>query len=427
MKLISKAAMATALALGTTAMLGAPAIAAKKEKKAEEPKLEMSAEFRKPAGEAQTALQANDLATAKAKITEAAGIAKSPDEKYVAAQILLQIGIQSKDEAVQSEAITAMIDSGRVPPADLPKFKFYAGKFAYDKKDYAKAKTLLTEAEQAGYTGTDLNLLLSEANTNSGSPQQGLAYIDKAIASEKAAGKPVPEDWYKRGISVAYQAKMMPEVAKWTRKNVEAFPTPENWRTALVIYRDNTNLDNQSTLDLMRLMRLTKSLAGERDYFEYANSAFERGIFGEVKSVIDEGKAGGMLNTTNQAISDIYNQSSAKIAADKKELAAAEREASSSNNFRVASGTADALMGYGEDARAIPLYKIALQKGATDKDTINTRIGIASVRSGDLAGARQAFSQVDQNGPRGPLVSYWNLYLDQRSGGAAASAASTGN
>lgn len=423
MKLISKAAMATALALGSVALLGAPAVAAKKEKG---PELKLSPEVRNALGAAQKATTDKDFATAKAKLAEADAAAKEPDEKYMIAQIRIQLGTEANDPSIQAQGVKDALASGRVPADRLPQFTYFDGQFKYNAGDFAGARTSLAKAEELGYKDTNMYLLLAETNFKSNAVPAGLGYIEKAIAAEKAAGKAPPENWYGRASAMAYNAKppLPAEVAKWTRAQVQAFPSDKNWRSALVIYRDTAKLDNQQTIDLMRLMRVTKSLAGEKDYFEYASAAFDRGIYGEAKAVIDEGKANGALTAKpNQAISDIYAQANAKIAVDKKELAQAEKEAGTSSNFRIAQGTADALMGYGEDAKAIPLYQAALTKGSTDADAINTRIGIAKTRTGDLAGAREAFAKVNPNGPRGQIVAFWQLYIEQKAGGAAAPAA----
>ncbi|MGQ3230595.1 MAG: hypothetical protein ACT6R2_17100, partial [Blastomonas fulva] len=90
MRRISRFPMALALALAaTTAVsLALPvegALAQKKQKKGKEeaPQMELSAPFRKAFGESQTAFGANDFVTADAKLTEAAAVATSADEKYL--------------------------------------------------------------------------------------------------------------------------------------------------------------------------------------------------------------------------------------------------------------------------------------------------------------------------------------------------------
>src|SRR3546814_20008795 len=65
---------------------------------------------------------------------------------------------------------------------------------------------------------------------------------------------------------------------------------------SLIIFRDTGKLDDQATLDLMRLMRAAGAMKGEADYYEYANSAYMKGLPGEAKAVIDEGIAKKMLN-----------------------------------------------------------------------------------------------------------------------------------
>ena len=80
---------------------------------------------------------------------------------------------------------------------------------------------------------------------------------------------------------------------------------------------------------------------------------------------------------------------------------------------RVASATADAYLAYGQDAKAIALYKTALTKGGVDVDAVNTRMGIAMVRSGDKVGARTAFMAV-KGAARTEIAAFWMLWLDQQ-------------
>jgi hypothetical protein len=256
-------------------------------------------------------------------------------------------------------------------------------------------------------------LLLAEANFKSNNIPAGLALVEKAIAASTSAGTKPPESWYARASSVAYKAKLNSESAKWTREQVRAYPTKDNWRSALVVYRDSAQRDGNLNLDIFRLMRLTKSLAGERDYYEFASLATERGLPGEAKSIIDEGLATSAVPTASRALNELRGMASAKIAGDQASLAATEKQAAASANGRVASATGDAYLAYGQDAKAIALYKTALTKGGVDVDAVNTRMGIAMTRSGDKAGARAAFSSV--KGPaRADIAAFWLLWLDQQ-------------
>lgn len=411
MKLVSSLALGVALV-----MAGASPASAQKDKPAAASyAYKLSKEFRAAAGPAQAALKANDTAGAGAAVTALEAVAKEPDEKFVAAQMRLQLGGLLKDAAMQSKAVDGMLASGSgAATPDLGRLNFYAGSFAYQANNFPRAIQLLTEAEKLGYKSNDVYLLLAEANFRSNSIPTGLAHVERAIAASQAAGQKAPEAWYARAASVAYKAKMQTEVAKWTRLQVKAYPSPENWRSALVIYRDSGPREGQLNLDLFRLMRVTKSLAGERDYFELAAAARERGLPGEAKSVLDEGAANGALPASNAAAAQLRADVAPKIAADRAGLAAAEKQAAASSTGRMAAGTADAYLGYGDDAKAVPLYKLALSKGGVDADQVNTRLGIALTRLGQKAEAKTAFQAV--KGPRADIAAFWLLWLDQQVG-----------
>jgi hypothetical protein len=411
MKLVSSLSLSFALALGGLAVVGSgPAAAAKKEKPAAAPSFNLGKPFRAAIAPAQAAVKTGDIAGAQAKLAAADAAATNPDEKYVASAVRLELATAAKDPKMQAAAINGMIASGSTPAADLPKLNFYAGNFAYQAGDYVNASQKLGEADRLGYKDVNMYLLLAEAQFKQNKVAMGLPYVEKAIAAETAAGKKPPVDWYSRAASVSYKAKLTPETVKWTRMQVQAYPTPENWRSALVIYRDSGNLEGQIGLDLMRLMRRTGSLAGERDYYEYASAAAERGLPGEAKSVIEEGMAQGKIPKTSRALGELLTISSGKTTADRNSLASSERQAGSASTGKIAAATADAYLGYGEDAKAIALYKTALQKGGVDAEAVNTRLGIALTRSGDKAGARAAFATV--KGARIEVAKFWMLYLD---------------
>jgi tetratricopeptide (TPR) repeat protein len=411
MKLVSSLALGAALVLG-----GATVAAAAKEKPAAAPApyaYKLGKAFRAAVGPAQAALKAGDMAGAETAVTAAEAAAVDPDEKFVAAQLRLDLAGKLKNSAMQAKAVDAMLASGSgAAGPDLPRLNFYAGSFAYNAGNYARAIQMLTEAQRLGFKSTDASLLLAEANFKTNNIPAGLGQVEQAIAASNAAGTKAPEAWYARAASVAYKAKLMGESAKWTRAQVRAYPTTENWRSALVIYRDSGQREGQLNLDIFRLMRITKSLAGERDYYELASLAAERGLPGEAKSVIEEGTAINAFPPSSRAIADLRAMVTAKIPGDQASLAAAEKQAGSSATGKVAAATADAYLGYGQDAKALALYKTALAKGGVDTDAVNTRMGIALTRLGQKAEAKAAFAAV--KGPRADIAAFWTLWLDQQ-------------
>lgn len=419
--MVSKLALGLAIAAGLG--MAGPSIAQKKKPEAAAagtwaPKL--GKEFRNAAAGIQKQIQAKDFAGAAAALPAAEPLAQTPDEKFVLGQFKLQIGTGNNDSVLQARAVDEMVATG-VGPAELrAQLLFYQGQFAYKANNFPVAIQSLTAAQQAGYAPKgadgqpirDVDLLIAEAHFKSNQVPQGLAAVDRAVQAEKAAGKKAPAEWYARAASVAYKAKMMPEVAKWTRAQVVDYPSPENWRSALVIYGDANRFDDQTQLDLMRLQRFAGALSGERDYFEYALLADKVGLPGEAKAIVDEGRTKGAYNASSKSINEIGTMAGAKTASDRASLAAAERSAASAANGRTALGTADAYFGYGDYAKAIVLYRLAMQKGGIDANTANLRLGMALARSGQTAEAKQAFSLVS-TGPRAEIAKFWTLWVDQ--------------
>jgi hypothetical protein len=423
MRLVSPVALALMLATTSGAVV-APAMA--KEKAAKPAKAEYSPAFIKEAQAIQKLDQAKDYAGIKAALPAAEAAASTPDDKLLVGQFRLNAGTGLNDPAMQRQGLQDMLASGRTAPADEPKFNFFAGKLAYDAKDYDGALPYLQKASDAGYEGSSSSLLLAESYfqkaiaASGGNGQlspaakpiaaQGLPYLKKAIEAEKAAGKAVPASWYDRGFSIAYLTNA-PDAAEWSKQNLAANPSGKNWRALLVTFQNqNTALTRGENLDLLRLMRKTGAMEAN-GYGEYVDIASKTGLLGEVKSVIDEGRANGKLTKTQ--LQDYYAPAVEGIARDKASLAASEGSAGKAPTGKPAANTGDAYLAYGDYAKAVALYKVALQKGSIDANEINTRMGIALASAGDTAGAKVAFEAVT-GGARKSIADYWLLWLSTK-------------
>jgi hypothetical protein len=414
MKKLSFLSLGTALALGAAGTLSvAPALAAKKEKApkaGEAPKVELSKEFRAAAGPLEAEIKAGKLDGMSAKLDALATQFKQPDEQFIIGGRRYELGKATNNSAELRKAVITMIDSKSALASNTAQLNGAAGQYAYNVRDFGDALARLSEAVRLGNKEPDTFILMAESSFQLGKIPEGLGFAERAVAEKKALGQVAPADWYQRALSVAVKAKSQPEIAKWSRNRVSAYPTPQNWRDALLIYKDGAKLEGQPALDIMRLIRSAKALAGERDYFEYAALATERGLPGEAKSVIEEGMASGAIGKVSRPINELLAAASSKVSGDLASLATSEKRASTDAAGKIAAGTADAYLGYGQDSKAAPLYKIALQKGQVDNDAVNTRLGIALARQGQTAEARQAFAAV--GGTRAEIAKYWMLWLD---------------
>lgn len=409
MKLATSLTLGLALALGTTGLvLSAPA-QAKKEKAPAGPTVQLSKEYRVAVIPVDADIKAGKLEGISARL-DALSQFQAPDERYTTAALRYAAAKTSNNTAELRKGIAGMIDSGSASITNGMQLNVAAGQMAFNAKDYAEAAARLNEAIRLGNKDGDTFIILAESNFQTGKTNEGLAFAEQAVAAKQAAGQKAPEDWYRRALSVAFKAKSNTQIAKWSRLQLAAYPTAENWRTSLVLYRDGAKLPFDQGIDLFRLMRVTKSMAGERDFYEYATLTAEHGLPGEAKAILEEGMASGAISKTNKTINETLASANSKVAGDQASLGAAERQANSAATGKPAAATADAFMGYGQDARAVALYKVALQKGQVDADTINTRMGIALARQGMTVEAKQALGLV--TGARSDIAKFWLTWLN---------------
>ena len=430
---MSMTARAAILLIGATSIVQ-PAFAADKKKEAAAPAANLSAEFRKAALPAQTAIGAKDFVAAEPAVAAAEAAAKTDDDKYFAQVFRLQLssgkltaasaGNPQAFQQGQGQLIApldALIANPKTPAADAGRFANVRGKIEYDLKHYKEAAAFWLKARQMGFTDPDLGLSIVKAKTDSGDIAGGIADLKNEIAVETKAGRKAPEAWYNYAIAKLNAAKMRPEMIEWMRLAVQAYPTPKNWRNAVIIYgfegSTSATLDKRQKVDLFRLLRANKALADQNDYAEYAQDLQDIGLPNEAKSVIEEGRAAGKIPTTSSNNNMLYAEAT-KAAAAEGFPAAAEKRAATAANGLVASATGDAYFGQGNYPKAIEMYKLALTKGATKPDEVNSHLGMALALSGDKEGARAAFAQV-KTSPRTEIAGFWTLWLDQAAPPAA--------
>jgi hypothetical protein len=408
MKIVSSLALAAALVTGS-AVIAAPAEAKKKEQK-EAAAPQLSAEERAALLPVETAIKAGDFAAAQAALPAAQAAAQSADAKFYVGTFQYQVGGKLKDAKLQQAGLEAVIGSGKVAAEELPKYYSQLGFFAHEAGDAAKADWAFSRAVELQPDNVEAirNLAIVKLEMKQGNA--ALPLFDKAIALTKASGQPVPETLLKSALKTAYEARNAAETAKFSRALVEAYPTSENWRDALTIYRNNATLDANAKLDLLRLMRAAKAMKSEADYWALADLTNDRGLPGETKAVLEEGLAANVLSMSRAHIKDLLANAKGRVAEDKAALPGLEKKALAAGGQQ-ALGTGDAYFGYGDYAKAAALYRAAL-KGGLDANMVNTRLGVALAMAGQKAEAEAALRAV--SGDRAAIAQYWLLWLSQR-------------
>ncbi len=356
------------------------------------------------------------VAAEKAQLEGAYTAATTADDKYVAGQLGAQLGALAQDRSIIRRGYETMLGSGKYPAADVPKLQSAIGEMCYDLKDFACAQLQLTAAVAGGQRSGNAEVLLADSMIQQGQINQGLQQLMAAIQTRKAAGTLAPEDWYRRGLSAAYKAKLLDQAANFSSALVEAYPSKDNWGGAVSVLRLVAKYEVQERLDLMRLMARTHSFAEGSDYAEFIQAADPRRAPAEVLVVLEEGLAAGKLQQSDIFVSEARTQAEARKKEDAAALPGLEKSAmmpSATGNMIAATG--DAFLSNNQPAKAEMLYSLAMQKGGVDLQRSLTRLGIAQVDQGKYAEANANFAKIE--GIRKPLAKLWITYTNQKAKG----------
>ena len=370
-------------------------------------KVTISREFAVIYKELLDATTANNLATVTAKLPAAHAAAKSPEEHFLASQVQLKAGMAQKNDADIAAGLQGMIDSGVMPQDQLAAAYNGLGKTRYNLKQYPQAAAAFEKQLALQPNDAEALQLLSASRSNSGNPAEAVALLQKAIAQQTANGAKAPEDLYQRAVSAAYQAKM-PAAVQISREWVTAYPTAANWSDAIRIYRNLNQVDDATTLDLLRLARAAGAMKDDADYDRYAYAAITKGYPGEAITVLNEGIKAGVVDPTKSPFKEMLSEGKKKAAGEEATLDSAAKSAAA-GTAKNALTTGDLLYGYGQYAKAADLYRAALKKSDVDANLANLHLGMALARAGDKAGATAALNAV--TGPRADVAKYWLAYL----------------
>jgi tetratricopeptide (TPR) repeat protein len=417
MKMASTFAIALSLTVGG-ALLSGPAVAQKKGKQAAAPAqpAAWAPKLSKPEATAlqavETAVAAKDWAAATAALAAAQPVATSPDARYFVGRFQFAIGSGTNNVELQAQGLDAMVASGGGDPTKMGPVYRSQGVLALQAKDYAKAEAAYARWAQLMPNDPGVALATAEVKLRQNKPQEALSLFQRAISAQETAGQAVPENIYLAALQSAVNAKMGQEALTLSKTIVSRFPNPKNWRNALLIYRQNGNVEPTALLDTLRLMRSAKAMDASGEYLQLADLLARGRFYVEARSVVEEGYASGKLSRTNADAAAILKEVGGRLNGDRAALGGLESRARTEAKGEFALRIAEGFFGHGDYAKAAELYRVALQKGGVDSGLVNSRLGIALAMAGQRAEAEAAFKAV--TGPRTALASYWLLWLSQR-------------
>lgn len=442
-KRASSLALAIALATGSavvaTAVFPAEANAQRRERERDRGKQEESAgggysdEFRAayvPLDEAMKA-PGSDLNALKPQLQALVPLLKTSDEKIAGGGMIFNTGIQLQDPVLQLQGMEIMLSSGLVPAENLGRYNFIAYQLANQQDQIPKSRTYLQAAIDNNFTTDEINasslrIQMAESYFSANELDAGFDYLRDAIRNRKAQGQAIDERWYRRGVTVAYE-NQSPAVYDFVTMWLADYPSASNWRDAINIARNLNRFTDPEILDLFRLGRRVDALQDASDYDYYVEAADPRRLPKEVKDVIEEGLAAGVVNQGNLFITEALEVANGRIAADRSDLPSLERDAmAASAELRTVVAAGNAFLSYEDYAKAAQFFERALAMPGVETNEVRNRLAIAQIGMGDYAAAEATLENV--SGSREVIAKLWAAYADQLAGqsGGSAAAGATG-
>ena len=411
MKLVSTLAVSAALALGA-----AEASAAQSKKQAAAPaatapqerKYNVSKEASGPVRALHVAVNAKNHAEYPALLAAAQAAAKTGDDHYYIAKLRLQHALDTNNAAAQAAAVEAILATGKADAAETSRLTFALGQLATAAGNHQAAEAAYGRLIASEPNNLDVVVNLIRTKLELKKDAEALPLLQRAISMNKAAGKRGEEAWYRKALEIADKQRNRPLALQLSREVLSLYPTETNLRNAVIVYRNGASLDAETAIDMLRLMRATKTLSGPSAYLELAQLLEQDRMFGEAKATLEDGNRLGLGGAGASLMAQLNRQ----IAAQRAELPSLERDARAAANGRLAMTAARGYFGYGDYAKAADLYRVAITKGGIDANAANTRLGIALALAGQKAEAEAAFRAV--TGARADLAALWLAWLAQR-------------
>lgn len=417
-------ALAVALSTGSvfalSGVIAEPVQAEKKKKDKKSGKKQYSEAFvgaYNPINDARK-VEGADIGSIVAMLPGLIAVSQSADERFVTGNTVYSVGQQAADQKLQLDGLKMMLDSGQVEAGKLGQFNFLGYQLARDLEDHDISRTLLQGAIDNNFVSGDLNsdvmkIEMSETYFRENRFKEGLQVLDAEIQARAAAGRPVTERIFSRGVSVGYRNEVTPEIYSLVNRWVTAYPATKNWRDAVNITRQLNDYGVQETLDLLRLAFKVDALKESIEYIDYVDAADARRLPQEVQTVIQAGYSSGRISRDDAYLAESLRLAKSRISADKAELPALARDArAASARLRTVLAAGDAFLNYGDNAKAEEFYSKALNMAGVDRAQTLTRLGIAQAELGKFADAKSSFDQVQ--GSRAHIAQLWSTYVDTK-------------
>ncbi len=367
------------------------------------------AEIGKPLQEAQKLAAAgkNKEALAKLKETDAVG-GKTPNETYMIERTRASAAAAAGDNDAAAKAFETVINSGKLSPAEAPKFTQALAGIYYRAKDYPKAITWIQRALKDNPSDAQMHELLIQTYYISGKYAEAAKELQGAKGASEASLQMLANIQLKQNDKEGYVQTL--------EKLAGAYPKTSYWADLLNRVSGKPGFASSLSLDVLRLRLVNGLLSKPSEYMEMSQLALQVGNPAEAAKIIDQGYKKGALGTgsdaaRHQRLKDLAVKTQTEFDA---KLAATEAEAVKNKDADALANLGFALVSAGKADKGLPLMEQAVKlDSARNPEAVKLHLGIAQSIAGKKAAALSTLKSVKGKDGAADLARYWTLNLNR--------------
>ncbi|WP_229255906.1 tetratricopeptide repeat protein [Duganella fentianensis] len=367
------------------------------------------AEIGKPLQEAQKLAAAgkNKEALAKLKETDAVG-GKSPNEIYMIERTRASAAAAAGDNDAAAKAFETVINSGKLAPAEAPKFTQALAGIYYRAKDYPKAITWIQRALKDNPGDAQMHELLIQTYYISGKYAEAAKELQGTKGASEASLQMLANIQLKQNDKEGYVQTL--------EKLAGAYPKSSYWADLLNRVSGKPGFASSLSLDVLRLRLANGLLTKPSEFMEMSQLALQAGNAAEAVKIIDQGYKKGALGTgsdasRHQRLKDLAAKTQTEFEAKQ---AAAEAEAVKAKDADALSNMGFALVTAGKADKGLALMEQAVKlDSARNPEAAKLHLGIAQSIAGKKAAALTTLKSVKGKDGAADLARYWTLNLNR--------------
>ncbi len=366
------------------------------------------AEIGKPLQEAQKLASAgkNKEALAKLKETDSIG-GKSANETYLIERTRASAAAAAGDNDAAAKAFESVINSGKLSPAEQPKFTQALAGIYYRAKDYPKAITWIQRALKDSPNDGQMHELLIQTYYISGKYAEAAKELQNSKGASEQQLQMLANIQLKQNDKAGYVQTL--------EKLAGAYPKTSYWADLLNRVSGKPGFSSALSLDVLRLRLVNGLLTKPSEYMEMAQLSLQAGNPAEANKIIDQGYKKGVLGTgsdaaRHQRLKDLAAKTQAEFDA---KAAAAEADAVKAKDADALANLGYGLVSAGKGDKGLALMDQAVKLGtAKNAEAVKLHYGIAQNVAGKKAAALTTLKSVKGTDGTADLARYWTLNIN---------------